>query len=238
MENREEKRTPPPYLSWKTFSNYVRSLEQTIPNRIDTSGMVMLSGTNRNLVINALKFLNLIDNAGTPSDKLRGWVNAIKETNLEEKKRILREVIEEAYPEFFQGASKLEGDTPASFSNRFKAYKLGPDTTRKAETFFIGAAKEAGIKISPLVLKARRKGRRVGSTTTKRTPSKGDREKEINDGEINQEQQENEMHKAMIKTLTEKFPEFNPSWDAEAQAAWFEMYGKLLNIAKKSEEDE
>jgi|GEM_PF-5285792 hypothetical protein len=34
----------PPYISWRTVGTYIQSLQQALPSRIDTSGMIRLSG--------------------------------------------------------------------------------------------------------------------------------------------------------------------------------------------------
>lgn len=38
----------------------------------------------------------------------------------------------------------------------------------------------------------------------------------------------------MLMALLDKFPAFDPTWDANAQVAWFKMYGRLLDYWRQN----
>lgn|SRR5574341_1762529 len=234
MEEQKTKLPLPPYLSWRTFYNYVQSLKQTMLDRIDPSGMLTLSGTNRNMVINALRFFQLIDGGGKPQENLRAWVAAMSASDRETEKKVLRKVIEAAYPTLFQTGFNLKGASPALLSEKFKMMKLGADTARKAETFFIEAAKEAGIDVSPVILTARRKGRKVGSINAPRKQSQKGKQSHIEDsggGSDLGEYEELPKWYGTFKPAFDKLPKFeNPHWTKAERDAWITAMSALLDL--------
>lgn len=147
--------------------------------------MITISGTNRNLLINAMKFLHLIDEGGLPQPDLNSWVAAVVAVDKDAEKKMIKQILQGAYPTLFQAGFNLKGATPSEFSEKFKAMKLGLDTARKAETFFLEAAKDAGVEISPVIVAARKKGRKAGSTVAPRksTASKQHNQHDNGDGD-------------------------------------------------------
>ena len=63
----------PPYVSYRTFQNFIDGLQQEgIPARIDRSYWSdRLSGSTGIQLMSALRFLGLIDADGTPTNRLR-----------------------------------------------------------------------------------------------------------------------------------------------------------------------
>ncbi len=163
MDEKTNKTLTPPYISWRTFYTYLQSLRQTMPNRVDTSGMPTMSGSNRTLVMATLKYFKLIDGDGHPTPELKALATATVPDAKAEYQRLLREMLEKHYPLLFEDGFDLKGATPLHFSEKFKKMNMAGDTARKAETFFLEASKDAGIPISPLISSSRKKGRKVGS---------------------------------------------------------------------------
>ena len=66
----------PPYVPYRTLRNFVDGFRQGIPQRIDTSPSIMgsMSGTIRRQLIQALRYLQLINENGIPQETLRRWV--------------------------------------------------------------------------------------------------------------------------------------------------------------------
>ena len=57
----------PPYVSYRTFHNFIERLQQHMPSRIDRCYWgELLSGSNGTQLMAALRFLNLIDVNGKP----------------------------------------------------------------------------------------------------------------------------------------------------------------------------
>jgi len=220
----------PPYMSWKTFIGFIRSLSQVVPDPIDTSSMLYMNGNNRSWTMGALRYLKLVTSDNHPESILRNLVDATTKKDQAEYQAILRGILEKSYTLLFQPGYDLETATPATFSQKFKDAGLGGDTSRKGENFFLEAAREAGITISPYILGARKKGPKAGSiSTTSKSRKKGNVSKIIQDGGT---------QGVMLNTLASKFPEFDPNWSPEAQEAWFEMYGRLLNLAEGRDDNE
>lgn len=169
MSDKSPKSPTVPYVSWKTFVNYLQSLQQSIPNRIDTSGMLTLSGSNRNLIMATLKFFGLIDESGKPQQAvLEPLVNSYTTATMSEFQKLLRQLLEKHYPPLFVQGFDLKTATPAHFGEEFGKLEISGDTRRKAETFFLEAAKAAGVPISSTIVATRGKGRRGSTGTTRR----------------------------------------------------------------------
>jgi len=169
MANDTEKQLSPPYLSWRTFSAYIKSLRQAIPPIIDKSAMSRLSGTNQRLTMNAFKYLRLVDDEGKPEESLETLIISTAPNKQSEYQENLKSVLRTGYPFLFDGtgAFDLAKSTPNQLSEKFRATGVTGETVRKCETFFLIAAEEAGLKISPHIKADRKRGRRKGATPAK-----------------------------------------------------------------------
>ena len=173
MSDKNPKSPVAPYVSWRTFVNYLQSLQQSIPNRIDTSGMLTLSGSNRTLVMAALKFFALIDESGKPQETLEPLVNSYTTATMSEFQKKLRQLLEKHYPSLFVQGFDLKTATPSHFSEQFGKMEISGDTGRKAQTFFLEAAKAAGISISSTIIATRGKGKRTSTPRPRNTRNDG-----------------------------------------------------------------
>jgi hypothetical protein len=227
------KQLVPPYLSWVTFSGFLKSLNQGIPDPMDTSVMYSLNGSNRGLVMNALRYLKLIDENNHPTKDFQPLVDAMVKNDAEQKQTLLENQLKKAYPFLFGQGFDLKTSSANVFSQKFRDAGLSGETIRKGEAFFLEAAKEAKISISTYILGARKKGPKGGSSNTISKLRTKKMKKSV-DGEEGQEQTEQEVdvRGIMLETLASKFPDFDPTWSPEAQAAWFEMYSRLLNLVQ------
>jgi hypothetical protein len=161
MEEQDKpKKLAPPYLSWKTFIGFVKSFEQGLPPRIDKSAMSRLSGGNQGLMTNALIYLKLMKADGKPEPLLESIVDSIHPDKKAEYQEYLKTMLKNAYPFLFDktGDFDLERSTSAHFGEKFEAQGVRGETVEKCEAFFISAAQEAGMKISPHILDAKKKG--------------------------------------------------------------------------------
>jgi hypothetical protein len=219
----------PPYMSWKTLIGFIGSLSQGIPDPIDTSSMLSLNGNNRSWTMGALRYLRLVTSDNHPESVLRSLVVAISKKDQAEYKTILSGLLKESYTFLFQPGYDLTTATPATFTQRFTNAGLSGETVRKGENFFIEAAKEAGITISPYVLQARKRGpRAISGSTASKSRKKGN---------VNKVVKNSRTQDVMLNTLASRFPDFDPNWSPEAQEAWFEMYSRLLNLAEGKDEN-
>jgi hypothetical protein len=105
------------------------------------------------------------------------------------------------------------------------------DTVRKAITFFIPAAKDAGIKLSPYIKEPGKRSPGNGRSRKARTPRDEGR---AEDGDNRQDPPATPKQPAtMQELLMAKFPSFDPSWPDELKTKWFESFTDLMKRADK-----
>lgn len=146
------KQAIPPYLSHKTFNNFIEGLRTGIPARIDRSVMSSLSGTAQAHLLYALRYLNLIDAEGIPQDTL----NQLATAQDAEKQRILKEILTSAYPFVCNSSIDLERCTGKQIEEAFATTGASSETLRKSLAFFLATAKQAGMKLSPHIKRTRK----------------------------------------------------------------------------------
>ena len=141
--NDKPKKLSPPYATFPSFINFLNKLrDSSVPGSVfgNASGSISYS------VIASLKYLKLIDDDGLPSSKFVELVNATDE----DRKALLREVIEAGYPSLFGSNINLGTISAGQFDDHIrKEFEVQGSTVDKIASFFIAAAKLAEIPISP-----------------------------------------------------------------------------------------
>lgn len=170
----ESRSKAPPTLSPVTVWNFIETHRRTLPSRIDKSLMNTLAGGDRPKMLWALEFLGLIEPSGKPTTLFARLQAA--DSDEAEVKRAWADALEGAYPLMFKGFD-LSSATQAQIDERFKEeFKIQGDTVRKAGSFFLALARNAGIPLSTYVKGTRpRGGRPPGtrrSTTTRHNTPK------------------------------------------------------------------
>ena len=217
MTNDSSRKRLPPYVSYRTFLNFLNGLQQQMPARIDRSYWGdMFSGSYGTQLMATLHFLGLIDAGGRPTIRLRPLVSA----KGEQRREFFEAITSEAFGFVFQGSFDPKSATYAQLQELFNdTFQLTPDVSRKCIKFFIAIASDAGISLSPFITKRfRATHTSTGTKTTiKKTSIRTNRNliipqhlEEIPDG------------------LLAKFPTFDPSWPDEVKLKWFEAFDKLL----------
>lgn len=161
----------PPYIalaSLKTALGVFKD-QKLIPNRIDRSVWgSKFSGSATTQMLTAFRFLGLINQAGVPQPRIRKLVEAL---NTQAWGAALKEVILDAYASIF--TLDLEKASSSEFNEKFRAtYGAEGETGRKCTTFFLHAAKEASIPVSPYLLSNAKP--RATSTPKKKPKKTGD----------------------------------------------------------------
>ena len=88
----------PPYVSFKTFQTFLEFLSEGMPNRIDRSVWLnKFSGSNGTQIMTAIKFFELIDINGIPSEDFKNLVS--RDINLQ--KKVLRKLLYKYYSPIF-----------------------------------------------------------------------------------------------------------------------------------------
>jgi hypothetical protein len=228
-----EKKLLPPYLPYRTFKSFIESLRQAVPGRIDRSLMGSRSGTEQGSLLKALRYMSLITENGTPTDLLirlatsegAEWASA------------LDEALCGAYGFLFEASAAFDLKTATfqQFEERFKDVGVSGDTVRKCSTFFIGAATDAGVKLSPYVASAKRKPsttRRkrqsaTGANGTKNAPSTPTGQSDEPD-EVMPGVPAGTPTLSWAQMLLSKFPSFDPAWPDDVKAKWFDAFEQLM----------
>jgi hypothetical protein len=162
------------YVPYRTFKSAIELLEQHgLPNRIDRTLWPSFSGVIQSQLIAAFRFFSLIKPDGVPTPKLELLVR-----DKSNRKGHLQQMLKEAYPTLM--AIDLTKATIGQFNDAMRKYELSPETTKKASSFFLQAAKDAGLPMSKHILDKTRAVRkrkpvsatsRNGSTSTAGTTS-------------------------------------------------------------------
>jgi hypothetical protein len=225
-------RNIPPYVPYKTLRNFIDGMGQVVPGRIDRSLMGTLSGATQGQLVAALRYLDLIDDAGKPQDSLTQLVTASGTS----RQPILRAVLEKAYPYLLKhdNGFDLITATPRQLSDCFAGTGATGATVRRCELFFLSAAEDAGIEMSSYISK-----RQARSSIRKNQKAVG-RRKAIR----SQDQTESESSTTSApvspqplswpQMLLAKFPAFDPNWPDELKANWFEDFNRLMTMGDNS----
>lgn len=143
--NDEVKRTTPPYTTFKSFTNLIEGLKETgVPTHISRS-IVKGSNSGKAMMTASLKSLGLITEDLRATDKLRKLVGS----EGEEYKEILSSLLQSAYPFLFDGSIDLQSTTTDIVAKKFQEAGASGSTISKCMAFFIAAAKESGMEVSP-----------------------------------------------------------------------------------------
>ena len=218
----------PPYVSHRTFTTFLESIKPGIPDRIDGSVFdASFSGTSRKQVTSALKSLFLIDDDLRPTRRLEVLVRSEGES----RRSAWRELLEEAYAPLFR--LDLEAATPFQLREELRKLVRTESMLIKCESFFKHAAIDAGIKLSPHIMRRKlvrrrkrpepRTGKAEDSATHNRT-----QDESVGQTESTTDAPSMQLEIFADKIL-EKYPQFDPNWSEEAQENWLAGMERLTN---------
>ena len=144
----------PPYGSFTTFWNFVTTglNSEHLPTVIDRTMMNGKSGTDQGTIFSALKFFDLIEE--DDNNAVRPPLRELVAADPDERKAILARMIERYYPG--QVAVSAKSGTEKQLHDSFNAdFAISGATCRKAATFFLHAASQAELSVSPNFPKSR-----------------------------------------------------------------------------------
>ena len=226
VTERSRKRLPP-YISYRTFRNFIDGLQQGIPARIDRSYWgERLSGSTGTQLLAALRFLGFVDTNGIPNDRLKQLVNAKGDKRTE----LLQEITSEAFAFLLLSPFDLQTATYAQLQEIFHyTFQLTGDVSRKCIKFFIALASDAEIPLSPFITK---QFRLTHTTTGTKTVTKRASARTKGNPLVPQGTEEIPDQIPWDKMLLTKFPAFDPTWSDEVKLKWFEAFDELLKRSK------
>lgn len=220
----KEKKRLPPYVSYRTFRNFLDGLQVGgMPARIDRSYWGdRFSGTTGTQLISALRFLNMVDASGLPTNRLKMLVAA----RGPQRNELLRQVTFEAFAPLMKAGLDPQNATYSQLEEIFHDnFNLSGDVSRKCIKFFIMLAGDAGVHLSSFITK-RLKSPRTGTNAknTKKTPARTKQNEVVPNG---LEEVPNQVL-SWEQLVLSKFPTFDPAWSDELKLKWFESYEELL----------
>ncbi|PPD57736.1 DUF5343 domain-containing protein [Dehalogenimonas etheniformans] len=225
-------KTLPPYVSYRTFWNFLDGLQAAVPARIDRSFWGdKLSGSTGGQLIGALKYLKMIDGNGVPTLRLKQIIltKGVQRSNL------LKQLTQEAYP-FFLMELEPANATYAQMEEKLKEhFQIAADVGRKCIKFYIGLAQDGGISLSPFVT---RKSKAFHTTTSSRKsrrnlPRGNDTVVEQNPDPPTPSNEQlafppSPPVQSLGQMLMSKFPDFDPTWTDEVKLRWFQAFDELI----------
>ncbi len=208
----------PPYVAYRTFRTFIEFLRENehLPNRIDRSVWKdRFSGSSGRQLMAALTALGLVFPDARPSEDLRLLVYGESQERRDTMCRILKGFYKNVF-----SITNFENCTNAQFHEAFLAYNFQDNVTAKCETFFIHAAKDAGIQLSSFIARHRVvKGKRSvlskESTLSKQNSHPAKRK---------------DTTASMLGVNKENLPEyppFNEAWTPQVQKQWLEGYARI-----------
>lgn len=228
MTNEKSLKRLPPYISYRTFQNFIGRLQQQVPDRIDRSYWgETLSGSTGTQLIAALRFLGLLDNNSKPESQLRLLVSARDE----QKTGLLRQIISRSYGFVFQSSLDLQNATYGQLEEVFHStFQLTPDVCRKCIKFFISLSADARLPLSPFMTKRFRGIPASDRIAGMRNIPKKARHKIKQNSAIPYYLEEIPEDMSWNSMLLAKFPTFDPNWSEEVKTKWFTAFGELLKL--------
>lgn len=223
----ETTNSPPPYLSFRTFWNFIEELHEhlPLPQVIDNSVLGSnRSGAARSQLLVALRFFDLIDDEKRPTANLRSLVESPDQGKL-------RAMLERHYGPVID--IDLRTAAGSQFDEALRDLGAGQGSTfRKARTFFLNAADEAGIEVGRTLKQApgpprtskprpRRKAQRPQPVEAEFTPSPSPR---------------SGQH-PLIQGLLMQLPE-DGGWTSIDRQRWLDVAGGVLDMLYEIEDDQ
>ena len=239
-EKHDEKKLLPPYVPYRTFDNFLAGIRSSLPQKIDRSLMNSMSGAMQSQTLLALEYLKLIDpTTEAPTDTLARLLGA----DQSERQALWQKILSSSYPFLFEAGFQLERATPSELQDRFGKTGATGSTLRKCIAFFLRAAKEGGLELSPYLTKVSRTRTRTGKTTSRANSAREHRNgvSEPTFFEASA-QKAGSHHKTLLSKLADKildkYPNFDPSWPEEQRASWFDGMSKLMTQFDKKLDEE
>lgn len=178
MGNKTDYSRVPPYVSYATWYRLMTGLKEFVPAVIDSSvyERIGFSGSDTKKLRSALRFLNLVDENGAPSNELRSLVKAYQDDDNGTRPQLLQGILRSSYNFLGNHDFDLGNATWKQLEGGFDALGASRSTQGQCISFFLHLAGEAEMEISPhlvsktksglgrhsAVLKSRKKRRQDG----------------------------------------------------------------------------
>ncbi|MBT3047768.1 MAG: DUF5343 domain-containing protein, partial [Candidatus Thiodiazotropha sp. (ex Clathrolucina costata)] len=112
-----EKKAPPPYTTYKSFTNFINGLRDNgMPSHI-TRSMLPGSNSGKATMAASLKSLGLVDGNDVPAKKMKQLVDSDKDYS-----DVLRDILYDSYEFLTDADFDLENTTTDKVVEKFKEY--------------------------------------------------------------------------------------------------------------------
>ena len=154
-----------PYATFDTFVTVLQEFTDAgIPTVIDKETFADKSRHDKWQLLGTFKFLDLMDNDGNPTEKLRYLVN-----QSDTRPAVLRRIMELAYASIFEyGLDNLSREVLDGILS--DQYAVNGETLKKARSFFTNACKFVGLEL-PSAITQRVRQRRAKQIPLKTEPT-------------------------------------------------------------------
>lgn len=143
MVNEERQQWAPPYMSFTSFENLIKGMEERgIPARIDRSYLSSKSGSYQSQILSGLRSFDLVDDDGQVQPRLRHIVE-----QPDARPEIMREIVLQYYAEPLELSAR--NGTRQQLEEWVRQYAITGATVSKVIAFLMKAAEYAEIELSP-----------------------------------------------------------------------------------------
>ena len=232
-------RGAPPYIPYLTFRNFIDWLESDgIPLRMDRSVWSRrYSGSTGPQLLTGLRFLGLLQ-----GEEPTAALERIVEARGEDRAALLRELFQSAYE--LVRFDALPRATPAMLWEWLTAYGIDGDTVRKAESFFINAAKDLDIPLAGGLRKMARNRPPQATGRAPRSPARGRSARQTAEGStpaslppppapLAREDRAEAEASLMLWGLFKRLPAPGEVFGKDDREAWVEAARTLFNLEYK-----
>jgi len=133
-----------PYVSYRTFRNFFEHVD-LVPTRVDRPLLSYTSGATQTQLLHAFRALGLTKANNDTTEEMETLADGFKAGD----KGPLKRLLQRAYPLLFEPPFSLGRASQSQIREKFEEMGLSGDTIRKAQSFFIAAAKDAEFEVSP-----------------------------------------------------------------------------------------
>lgn len=147
------KKLIPPYVPWRTFTNFVEGLKATgVPTHIDKSVMKSMSGGMQSWLLSSLRAMGLINESNIPSEMLRRLVSV----DIDKRMPVYKDILKTTYGFLSNGTFDIALTTPTQLDKALQDAGVTGSTIAKSRAFFLSFCKVAGVDVSPHLKKVTR----------------------------------------------------------------------------------
>jgi len=220
MESTDKRKPAPPYVAYKTLSNFLERFKQGLPGRIDRGLMSSMSGAAQSQVTTTLRYLGMISENNIPTPLMKRYVTG-EET---ERKAALREMLEKSYPFIFDGVFDFSTATASQLRETFASNTTATgETLGRCMSFLKDAALDADIHVSPFILQKKARTPGVKKKTVAPRREEKPQEKVIAPSTHQQQQHPPTMPaqgSLLLWGLFQRLPKPGTPWIKEERERW------------------